>query len=609
MRGIFAAIVAGGVLCTASGAFAQEPEWQSIATLGSLSRYAGHFARYDYVNPQAPRGGTLDMVVQGTFDSFNPYIPAGQAPSPGFASFGGGLIYSTLMDQSQDEAGVFHASLAQAMQTPADHSWARFRLNEKARWHDGQPVTPEDVVWSFEVLRKISPMYNSYYSGVERAAVTGVHEVAFFFKRAGNRELPYIMGDLPVLPKHWWEGRDAQGKKRDITRPALEIPLGSGPYRLTDFETGKYAVWQRVKDFWGADLPQNIGRYNYDRIRYTYLTGDKAVWEAFKKGGIYDYRQENRITNWMMAYNFPAVHEGRVKQVQFAPYSGYFQAYFFNTRRAKFADVRVRKALTLALDFESMNRLLYFSQYQRIRNYYNTPYTASQGLPAGREREILETVRDLVPEAVFTQEFHLPEYKTLQDSGRYLGQAMQLLREAGFHLEKNGLVDGHGNPFTIEFLFPAQSGLEKAASFYVGHLQRLGIQAFIRTVDNSQYQYRLNHFDYDIVFDVMAQSVSPGNEQMGYFGSAAADIAGSRNLAGVKNKSIDRLIEHLLHAQDYDELAATTRALDRVLLWNYYTVPAWGAQHNNLAYWDKLRMPPRQPAHASYDPMSWWIEP
>lgn len=605
---VWAVIVISCAVWPVPAARAGEAEWQTWTTLAEPSKYGNHFTRYAYVRPDAPRGGTLNRIALGSFNSLNPYIVEGAAPSPGLVPFGGGLLYDTLMEQSLDEDSVSYANIASAIQIPDDDAWVKFRLDPDAHWHDGKPVTAEDVAWSFEVLRKISPYYRSYYAAVDRAEITGVHDVKFVFKSKGNRELPKIMGDLVVLPRHWWEGKDKNGKKRDIAKPTLEIPLGSGAYRIERFEPGKTIVWKRVENAWGNALPQNIGRYNFDRIKYTYFLDANAEWEAFKKGGLSDYRTENVIQRWVQGYDFPAVTGGNVKKASYPDYSGRYQAYFFNTRLAKFADVRVRKALTLAFDFETINRTIYFGKYRRLTSYYGNQTVSARGIPAGREREILEMVRGEVPAELFTEPFQLPVYNTAQDSRKYLGEAMDLLQQAGWRLANNRLVDRQGNPFVVEFLFPAPA-LERATSFYIASLRRLGIDAKMRTIDSSQYQNRSNNFDFDIIVLPMVQSSSPGNEQMDYFGSVSADRPGSRNVAGIRNPALDKLIDHLVHARTREEVVATSQAIDRVLLWNYYSVPNWGQPQLNIAYWDKFGIPEKQPVHVGVDLYSWWVDP
>jgi len=586
-----------------------EPAWETAPTLTEASKYAQNFRHYDYVNPQAPKGGNLNRVIIGSFDSFNPFIVQGRPPAPVLTRFGG-LIYQTLLDQSLDEGGVSHGAIAQAIRSPPDHGWVEIRLDPRARWHDGVPIGVEDVIWSFETLVRISPFYRAYYRDIERAEISAPDKVKFIFTVQGNRELPKIIGDLVILPKHWWEGKSADGQKRDIERPMLEIPLGSGPYEIEKFEVGKSITVKRVEQAWGRELPQNIGRYNFDRLTYSFLLDNNAEWESFKKGNLQDWRIENNIQRWIESYNFPAFNEGRVKKLSFPSFSGLYQAYYMNLRREKFKDIRVRKALTLALDFEKINRTLYFGLYERINSYYGDQIIAARALPQGRELAILQQLRREmpynVPDELFTQIFTLPQTQSPRDERDFLSEAMALLGEAGWRIEGGRLVDKQGDPFEIELLLQSPT-LERAAFFYLHNLRRLGITLRLRTVDNSQYINRVNHFDFDMIVGLIGQSTSPGNEQMDFFGSHAADEIGSRNYAGIKNPAIDWLIEHLIQAQTRDEVIATTRALDRLLLWNYYSIPNWSPRKTNIAYWDKFGFPEHQPLYSGVDLYSWWI--
>ena len=589
-------------------AVADEPQWRTASSLIGEPKYAADFKHYDYVVPDAPKGGTLDQVAVGTFDSLNPYIVTG-SPAAGFAGFGGGMLYDTLMAQALDQAGTNYPLIAEAVAYPDDFSWVKFRLDPDARWHDGQPITPEDVVWSFETLKRQSPLYNKYYADVEKAEITGDREVTFTFSVAGNRELPNIVGDLAVLPKHWWEGTNAKGEKRDISRTTLEPPLGSGAYKVESVSPGRSIVWSRVPDYWGKDLPINVGRNNFDRIKYDYYRDANATWEAFKKGGLYDFRVENRIQRWMEGYDFPAAERGDVIKKSFPLSStGRMQGYVLNQRRAKFQDPKVRQALTEAFDFESMNRNLFFGQYQRINSYFAGIDLASSGVPTGRELEILETVRGEVPEALFTEPFTLPVYDTPQATRDHLRRALKLFEEAGWTLKDGRLVNASGEPFTIEFLEDDPSS-ERVISPYIQSLKRIGIDARIRIVDSAQYVARANDFDYDVITTVIPQSQSPGNEQREMWGSAAADLAGSRNVAGIKNAAIDKLVDRVVYAKDREDLVAATRALDRVLLWNYYVVPQWYDTEVHVAYWNKFGMPETQPSYVGIDTDSWWIDP
>ena len=375
MRAIRAMILAAAAVLVAGAAAAQE--WRSISSLIDPDKERAEFARYDYVNPDAPKGGTLNSA---TFDSFNPFIVRG-TPAAGFSQFGG-VLWDTLMQQSLAEAGTSHGLIAEAFKYPQDYSSATYRLNPKARWHDGKPITVEDVIWSFDILKEISPSYNRYYANVTEAVALSDREVEFRFDQKGNRELPHIMGDLAVLPKHWWEGKDAQGRHRDIRNPTLEIPLGSGPYRIESFDPGSRITWQRVEDYWGADLPVNIGRNNFDRLVYTYFLDDNAEFLAFTKGNIEDIRRELSTRRWATGYTFPAFERGDVIKREFEDGGiQQMQAFAFNMRHPRFQDRRVRHALTLAYNFEEQNRTQFFGMNKRTSSYFENSELASSGLP------------------------------------------------------------------------------------------------------------------------------------------------------------------------------------------------------------------------------------
>lgn len=581
-------------------------EWRTTSSLIPGEDEGKPFERYGYVNPQAPKGGSLNSVVPGTFDSFNPFVARGTAAA-GFSGFGG-ILYDTLMQQSLDEAGTSHGLIADAFRYPADYSSATYRLNPKARWHDGKPVTAEDVVWSFTVLKQNSQLYNRYYANVTEAVAINDHEVEFRFDQKGNRELPHIMGDLAVLPKHWWEGTDASGKKRDITQPTLEAPLGSGAYKIASFKPGSEIVWERVADYWGADLPVNIGRNNFNNRRYVYIQDDNAAWQAFAKGGFQDIRPENSSRRWHVDYTFPAFQAGDVVKRAFPTRSGEpFQGFFLNTRRAQFQDVRVREAFTYAFDFESMNRTLFYEAYTRTDSYFEGGELASSGLPEGRELEILNEFRGQVPERVFTEAFKLPVNATPRDQRDNLRRASELLTEAGWTSRDGRLVNAAGEPFRMEFLGNDPTD-ERISSPFIGNLRRLGIDATLRIVDASQYVNRFRSFDFDVVSTVQQQSQSPGNEQRDFWSAAAADAPDSRNLSGIKDPVVDKLVERVIFAEDREDLIAATRALDRVLLWNFYAVPQWHLPEIWMAYWNKFGIPEQQPAYIGVDIDSWWID-
>ncbi|MCO5072152.1 MAG: extracellular solute-binding protein [Rhizobiaceae bacterium] len=618
------------IIALAAAAFsaghAAAQEYQSTSSLMGESKYGQNFERYDYVNPDAPKGGTLNSVTGGTFDSFNPYIVRGTAAA-GFGAFGGGLLYDTLMEQAVDEPSVSHALVADAYKFPPDYSSATYRLNPAAKWHDGQPITVEDVIWSFNVLKANSPMYNRYYENVTEAVAVGEREVEFRFDQKGNRELPKIMGDLAILPKHWWEGTDANGKKRDITQPTLEPPLGSAAYKISSFKPGQEIVWERVPDYWGAKLPVKIGRENFDKRKYVYIQDDNASWQAFTKGGLEDIQVEMSSRRWATYYNFPAFEAGDViKKVFPATSRASFQGFVMNTRRPHFQDRKVRQALTYAFDFETMNRTVFYGFNTRTHSYFEGSELASHGLPEGKELEILNQYKDQLPPEVFTSEYTLPVYEQPKTAGAdaanqpapasppqpertILREVVKLFAEAGWQI-KNGKMTNEktGEPFTIEILGNNDTD-EIISNPYINQLKKIGITATLRIVDPSQYVNRVNNFDFDMVTSVLPQSDSPGNEQRDFWSTRAADAPGSRNLSGIKDPVIDALIDRVIYAQDREDLVAATNALDRVLLWNFYAVPQYHRSVVWLAYWNKFGIPDKQPDYVGPDIDSWWIDP
>jgi microcin C transport system substrate-binding protein len=592
---------------------AQEPqdaegEWRTTSSLITTEEPAGEFTRYPYVNPDAPKGGTLNLSAFGTFDSFNPFIVRG-TPAVGLSQFGG-MLWDTLMQQSLDEAGTSHPLIAEAFRYPDDYSSATYRINANARWHDGEPITAEDVVWSFEKLKEISPLYNRYYANVTEAVALNDREVRFEFDETGNRELPHIMGDLTVLPRHWWEGENARGQQRNIANPTLEQPLGSGPYRIASFEAGSRIVWERVDDYWGADLPVNVGRNNFDRLNYTYFQDDNAQFLAFTRGGFQDIRRELSTRRWATEYNFPAFERGDVVKREFeAGGVQHMQAFVFNMRHARFQDRRVRQALTYAYNFEEQNRLQFYGLNERTSSYFEHSELASSGLPEGRELEILEEYRDDLPAELFTEEFRLPVFDTPQATRNNLREAVRLFDEAGWTIRDGRMVNKEsGQQFRIEFLGGSPTA-EVITGGYIANLRRIGIDASLRIVDTSQYVQRAQNFEFDATTDTFPQSESPGNEQRDYWSSQAADALGSRNSPGIKNPVVDALIDRIIFAADREELVAATRALDRVLLWNYYTVPQYYQPTMRYAIWNKFGIPEQQPAYAGIDTQSWWILP
>jgi microcin C transport system substrate-binding protein len=593
------------IAATTAG-FAQDGEWRHATGLTGEPKYPAGFAHFDYVNPDAPKGGLVRLSYPAGFDSFNPVLAAMGNGAPGT-----GYLYDSLMKASYDELNISaqYGLLAEAMRYPADFSSVTFKLRPEARWHDGEPVTPEDVVWSFEQTIKHDPNQRYYYSHVAKAEVTGEHEVTFTFDAPGNRELPHIMGDLNVLPKHWWEGKDAQGRQRDISRTTLEPPLGSGPYRIQSFEPNRFVVYERVDDYWGKDLNVNVGTYNVDRIRIDVYRDTSVLLEAFK-GDQYDWRSENSAKNWATGYDFPAVKQGKVIVEEFPDKaSGLMQAFVLNLRRDKFKDPRVRLALNYAWDFESVKKSIFFDQYKRINSYFAGTELASSGLPTGKELEILETVRGEVPPEVFTTPYSNPVGGSPEAARENLRIALKLLKEAGYELRGRQLVNAKtGEPFTIELLENDPVGVERYMLPYQQSLARIGITLTMRFVDDSQLTERLRKRDFDMTISLWGQSLSPGNEQRGYWGSISADDPNNRNLAGIKDPAVDKLIDRVIYAKDRDELVAATKALDRVLLWNHFMIPQFYNDVYRTARWDRFGHPEKLPEYFYGFPDIWWYD-
>ena len=593
-------------LAAAAGAKAQEakePVWRNgISTIGELKRPNG-FERFDYVNADAPKGGELKMSETGTFDTFNPVLSKGEAAT-GVAT----LVFDTLLKSADDEITASYGLLAEAVSYPDDFSSATFRLRPEAKWADGQPVTPEDVIFSFDKSKEHNPLLSNYYRHVISAEKTGERDVTFRFDEKNNRELPNILGQFPIVPKHWWEGTDAKGNKRDIGRTTLEPVMGSGPYRIASFQAGGSIRFELRDDYWGKDLNVNVGQHNFRTITYTFFGDRNVEFEAFRAGNV-DYVQDNSASHWATAYDFPAVKDGRVVREEIEnPLRavGIMQAFVPNLRRDKFKDQRVREALNYAFDFEELNRTLAYNAYQRVDSYFWNTELASSGLPEGREKEILEELKDKVPAAVFTTPYTNPVNGDPQKVRENLRKAVALFKEAGYELKGSKLVNVKtGEPFGFEILLSNPS-FERTVAPFVASVKKIGIDARMRTVDASQYTNRIRSFDYDMIYGIWAQSLVPGNEQSDYWGSAAVDLQGSKNYAGIADPAIDELIRRIVFASDREELVATTRALDRVLLAHHYVVPLFYAKAQRIAYWNHLARPAELPYYGLGFPDVWW---
>lgn len=547
-----------------------------------------------YVNPAAPKGGTFRMHAIGTFDNVHPFILKG-SPAAGST-----LPFDTLLYSTEDEAFSEYGLIAESFEMPADRSSVTFNLRPEAKFHDGHPITADDVVWTLETLQaKGHPFYRAYYANVVKAVKENDHRVRFEFDVTGNRELPLIMGQMPVLPKHYWDG-----KSFDST--TLEAPLGSGPYKIASVDPGRRIVYERVEDYWGKDLPMMKGRHNFDRISYDYYRDDTVALQAFLAGE-YDFRQENTAKLWKTAYNTSSVNNGEIvlKERPHMLPAG-MQGFIFNTRRDAFKERAVRQAINYAFDFEWSNKQFAYDTYTRTDSYFENSELASSGLPDGRELQILNKYRDQLPPELFTKEFSVPKTSgSGKDSRRNLSTGINILQNAGWELNDNGLREKDGTVLDFEILLN-NAAFERWAAPFVQNLKRMGIEANIRVVDAAQYQNRMDSFDFDMTVGTFGQSNSPGNEQRDYWHSEKAAENGSRNLIGISDPVVDALIDEIIKAPNRQELVTRTRALDRVLLWNYYVVPHWHIDYFRLAYWDRFGQPSAAPPYGLAIPDTWW---
>ncbi|MEM8877637.1 MAG: extracellular solute-binding protein [Pseudomonadota bacterium] len=593
----FIAVGAAIGLSTISSAAAAE--WRhGLSLFGSL-KYEADFPHFDYVNPDAPKAGTMRMATIGGFDTLNQFNikgrPAGRL----------NLIYDTLLEGSEDEPSSSYGLLAEAVKHPDDYSSVTYRLRAEARWHDGQPVTPEDVIWSLEALKENSPFWNKYYQHVERAEESAEREITFYFDQTGNRELPLIVGQLPVLPKHFWTGTNADGEQRDISGTTLEPPLGSGPYRIGEVKPGRSITYERVEDYWGRDLPVRVGKDNFDRSVVEYFRDVSVLFEAFK-GDQYDIRFENSAKRWATGYDFDAASRGDVVRETMAPerVNG-MQAFVFNTRIDKFSDPRVRQAFNYAFNFEWMNENVFFNQYKRTESFFQNSELQATGLPGEAELAILEPLRGKVPPEVFTTEYKAPVGGNQRQQRTNLRAARALLEEAGWTIQDGVLKNASGEQMTLEFLLVSPDA-ERIVGPYLQELEKLGVKGTIRIVDTAQYQNRIRDFDFEVITDSFGQSLSPGNEQLNYWGSAAADRAGSDNTIGIKDEAIDALVQRIIFAENRETLVAATRALDRVLLWNHFVVPQFYSPDVRVAYWNRFGHPQEPPRYGIGLSAWWW---
>ncbi len=573
---------------------AAEPA-HGVSKYGDL-KYPADFTHFEYANPDAPKGGSVKLSSLGTFDNLNPFV------LKGVSAAGATTIYDTLTVNSADEPFSVYGLIAESIEIPDDKRWVIYNLRTEARWHDGVALTAEDVVWTFDTIKtKGHPLYKSYYSAVVKAEALDTHKVKFHFSEGNNGELPLIVGQLAIMPKHFWADKDFE-------KTTLEPLLGSGPYRFGKIDPGRSINYERVEDYWAQDLPVNKGRHNFDKLGYDYYRDLTIALEALKAGDV-DFRIEYTSKSWKTAYDFPALNAGKVIKEELPDGRiQRMQAFVINSRLPKFSDARVRRALGYAFDFEWMNKNLFYGAYHRVNSYFQNSEFMATGLPEGDELELLDGYRDQLPESVFNEEFTLPVNDGSGNLRQQYRKALALFKEAGWEV-KNGKMTHleSGEIMTIELII-AQPSVEKIGLAYKKTLERLGVDLKVRVIDSSQYEKRLEDFDYELLVIGWSQSRSPGNEQFDYWSSEAADEPGSSNYVGIKNPVVDDLIKRIVEAPNRETLVTATKALDRVLLHNHYVIPQYYAPTYRVAYWNKFKRPKVAPTNVlGFD--TWWVDP
>ena len=591
-------LLAAPNLSTASA----KAEQHGLSLFGDL-KYPASFKKFSYANARAPKKGKLTIGAQGGFDSLNPFIIKGR-PAQYLT-----LIYDTLMTPSLDEPASAYGLIARAVEINKEQNHMTFTLRKAARFHDGRPITADDVIWTLKTLKAAHPFFNAYYRNVRRAEKLSQHQVRFHLDRGANRELPFILGQLPVLPKHFWEQ-----KNHDFMAASLTPPLGSGPYRIAKVDAGRAITYERVKNYWGKNLPVNVGHHNIGEIRVDYFGDDSVMFEAFKSGDL-GFRIESRAANWALGYRaIKAKHGAKLarEEIEDKNPSG-MQAWTFNIRREKFSDPRLRAAFNYAFDFEWMNKNFFHRSYRRTGSYFEgseLASTAASGhrLPSEDELKLLNKWRGKIPDEVFTQAFVNPKTDGSGRNRAQRRQAIRLLREAGWQIKDEKLINTKtGQPLFVEILL-VQPAFEKIALAYKTQLKKLGIDVRVQLVDPAQYRNRLRDYDFDIIINTFGQSLSPGNEQRDFWSAKAAQLPGGRNLIGVQSPAVDALIENIIAAKNRRELIAASRALDRVLLAGHYVVPQWHLAATRLAFWRPLAHPKKLPDYGLGFPAIWWLE-
>lgn len=574
------------------------PAPQHAIALHGTPKYGPDFEHVEYVNPEAPKGGTIKSHVVGTFDSLNPFIIKG-TPAAGLNFIRSGLVYQSLMQNAWDEPFTLYGVLAESIEVPEDRSWVAFNIRPEAKWNDGKPVTAEDVVWTFNTLTsKGTPFFKAYWHDVTNVTAESDKRVKFEFGVKGNAELPLIIAEMSILPKHFWEGKT-------FDQSSLEKPLGSGPYEVGEIDPGRAITYTRLDDWWGKDLPFFKGMYNFDKIEYDYYRDSNVALEAFFAGE-YDVKLENTAKLWAQAYDAPPVKDGRIskEEIENQRPSG-MQAFVYNIRRPLFQDPKVREALSYAFDFEWSNKQFAFGTYTRTDSYFENSELASSGLPSAEELALLEPHRGKIPDEVFTKTYAPPISDGSGNNRANLRTAMKLLDEAGWKLGADGIREKDGQRLEFEIL-DSNPVFERWVLPFLKNLERIGVKANFRVVDTAQYQNRMTAFDFDMTISVFGQSGSPGNEQRDFWGSDKADLSGSRNYIGIKDPAVDDLIGQIIQAKSREDLVIKTRAMDRILLWNHYVIPMWHYPKWRIAYWNKLQRPQTLSGISPLITDTWW---
>ncbi len=558
-------------------------------------KYQKNFKHLEYVNPNAYKGGKVTFSSIGSYDSFNPFILKGTSAD------GIGNLFETLTTSSSDEAFTEYGLIAETIEWPEDRSWVAFKLRDNAKWHDGKKISVDDVIWTFNILmEKGHPFYKYYYADVDKVIKENKSKVRFIFKNNTNLELPLIVGQLPVLPKHYWENVNFE-------ETTLEIPIGSGPYKIKSFDAGRSITYELNKDYWGFDIPIKKGTENFEIIKYEYYKDRGIEREAFKAGEI-DFFSENTSKDWATSYNIPAVEQGLIikESIQHENPQG-MQAFAFNIRKDIFQDIRVRKAISYAFDFEWTNSNLFYDAYKRTDSFFENSELASSGLPTGKELELLSYYKDHLPQDLFKKEFKVPKTDGSGFIRKELAKANSLLKESGWELHEGKLMNKDLNKFLEFEILLVSPAFERIVLPFIDNLEKLGISVSLRTIDSAQYQQRIDSFDFDMVVSTFRQSLSPGNEQRNFWGSDAASTNGSRNIIGIQNNIVDSIIEKIISSKDREELIINTKALDRVLLWNHYVIPQWHISSYRTLYWDIFDKPQIRPKY-SLGTNTWWVD-